>query len=79
MKNTRSVLHPPHLPLLEVSSHTHARARMKASNTTTNLVDLSVGAIADHFHQLEDPRWILRDSVGGVGEKKKTEKTRVNI
>lgn len=39
------------------STHTHAHARMVEAHT--NLVDLSVGAIADHFHQLENPSWIL--------------------
>lgn len=63
-----STFRPPHLLPLLAHTHARTRARMKAHNSTTtstNLVDLSIGAIADHFHQLEYPRWILRKGERG--------------
>lgn len=43
-----------HLTVLSFLAVTH-----KQMEAHTNLVHLSIGAISDHFHQFENPGWIL--------------------
>lgn len=46
--------HFPPLRARILSSDTH-----KQMEAPTNLVHLSIGAISDHFHQFENPGWVL--------------------